>query len=91
MKRCQKFKFHSPGNMSSLFLPFTVVYPEGMKISSKICPPDPIESANLQLAERCFRDAEITDELCPASIKKYTSSLRTFFAVVVHKDFARIE
>ncbi len=32
----------------------------------------------LKLAEECFRDARITDELCGASIKKYRSSIKRF-------------
>jgi integrase/recombinase XerD len=45
------------------------------------------QSTNLQLAQRCFREARITDELCPSSIRKYTSSVRTFFAVTGQKAF----
>ena len=33
-----------------------------------------------------FQDARITDELRPASIKKYASSVRKFFAVIGDKD-----
>ncbi len=32
----------------------------------------------LKLAEECFRDVRITDELCSASIKKYRSSIKKF-------------
>jgi len=42
------------------------------------------------MAEECFREARITDELCPASIKKYTSSLRTFFATIGPKGFTEL-
>jgi len=40
---------------------------------------------NLQLAEECFRDARITDDLCPSSIKKYASSIKKFFTVICDK------
>lgn len=40
---------------------------------------------NIKLAEECFRDAGITDDLCPASIKKYTSSIKKFFTVIFDK------
>ncbi|MFA5925604.1 MAG: tyrosine-type recombinase/integrase [Parcubacteria group bacterium] len=40
---------------------------------------------NLVKIEECFRNASITDELCLASIKKYTSSMRKFFAVIGDK------
>jgi integrase/recombinase XerC len=46
------------------------------------------QETNFQLAEQCFREARITDELSPASIKKYASSIRTFFAVTEPKAFA---
>ena len=39
-----------------------------------------------QLAEKCFQRARITDQLCPASIKKYKASIRTFLAVIDHQD-----
>ena len=45
---------------------------------------------NLTLVEECFRDARITDELCPASIKKYTSSIKQFLAVVGHKKLKEL-
>jgi site-specific recombinase XerD len=45
------------------------------------------QATNLQLVQECFRGARITDELCPSSIKKYASSIRTFFAVIGHKRF----
>lgn len=37
----------------------------------------------LKLAEKCFCDASITDELCSASVKKYQGSIKRF-ADVVH-------
>ena len=40
---------------------------------------------NLQLAEECFRDARITDDLCPSSITKYASSIKKFFTVICDK------
>ena len=40
---------------------------------------------NLKVAEECFRDARITDDLCPSSIKKYASSLKKFFTIVYDK------
>lgn len=40
---------------------------------------------NLKLAEECFRDAMITDDLCPSSIKKYASSLKKFFTIICDK------
>lgn len=40
---------------------------------------------NLKLAEECFQDARITDDLCPSSIKKYASSLKKFFTVIGDK------
>ena len=40
---------------------------------------------NLKLAEECFRDARITDDLCPSSIKKYASSIKKFFTVICDK------
>jgi site-specific recombinase XerD len=45
---------------------------------------------NLKLVEECFRQARITDELCPASIKKYASSIKQFLAVVGHKKLAEL-
>jgi site-specific recombinase XerD len=36
----------------------------------------------LQLAEECFRDARLTDELCGSSIEKYRSSIKNFCLVV---------
>ncbi len=46
-----------------------------------------MKADDFKMMEECFREAQITDELCPASIKKYRSSLRTFFATVGHKSF----
>lgn len=40
------------------------------------------QTNNSSLIEKCFRDAMITDELCPASIRKYKSSLRKFFQII---------
>jgi len=40
---------------------------------------------NLKLAEECFRDARITDDLCPSSIKKYASSIKKFFTIICDK------
>ncbi len=45
---------------------------------------------NFKMAEKCFQEALITDELCPASIKKYRSSLRTFFANIGPKNFPEL-
>ena len=42
------------------------------------------------MAEQCFNEARITDELSPSSMKKYISSLRIFFAAVWHKGFAEL-
>ena len=39
----------------------------------------------MQLAEECFRDAGLTDELCPASIKKYRGSIKNFCLVVGYR------
>lgn len=36
----------------------------------------------LKLAEDCFEDARITDELCGASIKKYRSSIKRFASFI---------
>jgi site-specific recombinase XerD len=44
-------------------------------------------SADLILAAECFQDAMITEELCPASVKKYLSSIKSFFSVIGHKNF----
>ncbi|MGO9531085.1 MAG: tyrosine-type recombinase/integrase [Syntrophobacteraceae bacterium] len=44
-------------------------------------------SADLTLAAECFREAMITEELCPASIKKYLSAIKSFFSVIGHKNF----
>ena len=38
-----------------------------------------------KLAEECFQEARITDELCGASIKKYRSSIKRFAAVACGK------
>lgn len=35
---------------------------------------------NQKMVEDCFRDARLTDELRPASIQKYTSSIKNFLA-----------
>jgi integrase/recombinase XerD len=40
---------------------------------------------DIEIIEECFRDARITDELCPASISKYISSIRKFFEVIGDK------
>lgn len=40
---------------------------------------------NLHKIDECFQEARITDELCPASIKKYRSSINKFFQVVGDK------
>ncbi|MDA8240872.1 MAG: tyrosine-type recombinase/integrase [Nitrospiraceae bacterium] len=39
------------------------------------------------MVEDCFKDARITDDLCPSSMKKYASSIRTFFPVIGDKKF----
>jgi integrase/recombinase XerD len=39
----------------------------------------------LKLAEECFQDARITDELCASSVKKYRSSIRRFAATACLK------
>ncbi len=44
-------------------------------------------SADLILAAECFQEAMITEELCPASIKKYLSSMKSFFSIIGHKNF----
>ena len=44
-----------------------------------------MENELLQLAEECFRDAILTDELCPASIKTYRGSIRNFCLVVGYR------
>jgi site-specific recombinase XerD len=36
----------------------------------------------MQLAEECFKEARITDELCGASIKKYRSSISVFASII---------
>ena len=45
------------------------------------------QTINLQLAEQCFSEARITDELCPSSIRKYASSVKAFFAIIGPKGF----
>lgn len=45
---------------------------------------------NLKLAEECFRDARITDDLCPSSIKKYASSMKKFFTVLCDKKIEHL-
>jgi integrase/recombinase XerD len=45
---------------------------------------------SFQLAEKCFQRARITDELCPASIKKYNASLRTFLTVIEHEGMTEL-
>jgi len=45
---------------------------------------------NLSLIESCFRNASITDELCPASIRKYRSSLRKFFHIANDKNLTEL-
>lgn len=40
---------------------------------------------NLVKIEKCFRDADIYGEICPASIAKYRSSIGKFFAVIGDK------
>jgi len=40
----------------------------------------------LKLAEECFQEARITDELCSASIKKYRDSIKRFAAVIDRKQ-----
>jgi site-specific recombinase XerD len=45
---------------------------------------------NLKLAEECFRDARITDDLCPSSIKKYADSIKKFFTVIFDKNFENL-
>ncbi|MCL5423364.1 MAG: tyrosine-type recombinase/integrase [Nitrospirae bacterium] len=46
---------------------------------------DQVIIENLKLAEECFQDARITDDLRPASIKKYASSIKKFFTVISGK------
>ena len=36
----------------------------------------------IQLAEDCFREARLTDELCPATIKTYRGSIKNFCLVI---------
>jgi integrase len=45
---------------------------------------------NLRLAEACSRDDRITDDLRPSSIRKYTSSIRTFFSVICDRNFTSL-
>lgn len=45
---------------------------------------------NLKLAEECFRDARITDDLCPSSIKKYASSIKKFFTIIFDKKLENL-
>jgi integrase/recombinase XerD len=45
---------------------------------------------NLKLAEECFIDARITDDLCPSSIKKYASSIKKFFTVIFDKELENL-
>jgi site-specific recombinase XerD len=45
---------------------------------------------NLKLAEECFRDARITDDLCPSSIKKYTDSIKKFFTVIFDRKLENL-
>lgn len=40
---------------------------------------------NLVKIEKCFQAANIADELCPDSAKKYRSSMRKFFAIIGDK------
>jgi integrase/recombinase XerD len=40
----------------------------------------------MQLTEECFRDARLTDELCPASIKKYRGSIKKFCQVIGYSN-----
>ena len=44
----------------------------------------------LKLAEECFDDASITDELCSASIKKYRNSIKRFAAVIDDKSLEEL-
>jgi site-specific recombinase XerD len=40
---------------------------------------------DIKKIEECFRDASNTDELCPASVEKYKSSINKFFKVIGYK------
>ena len=44
----------------------------------------------LQLAEECFREARLTDELCGSSIKKYRSSIKNFCIVVGYRNLENL-
>jgi len=46
-----------------------------------------MKNALLKLAEKCFFDARMTDELCSASVKKYQGSIKRFAAVVRAKNW----
>jgi site-specific recombinase XerD len=48
-------------------------------------------SYNLNLAEDCFQDARITDDLRPASVKKYMCSLKKFFTVISDKKIEDLD
>jgi|WetSurMetagenome_2_1015567.scaffolds.fasta_scaffold00416_6 site-specific recombinase XerD len=45
---------------------------------------------NLKLAEECFQDAMIADDLRPASIKKYAGSIKKFFTVICDKKIENL-
>jgi site-specific recombinase XerD len=46
---------------------------------------------NLKLAKECFQEARITDELRPASIKKYASSIKNFLELLGPKNLADLD
>lgn len=46
---------------------------------------------NIQLAEECFKSAQITGDLSDSSILKYRDSVKRFFAVAAGKSFADLE
>lgn len=80
----------SPGNNPLLISELEAPYAENMEISIQNGRPSRFPIKTLILIQKCFREAMITDELCPASIKKYTSSFRTFLAVIGHKDLTEL-
>jgi ABC-type uncharacterized transport system involved in gliding motility auxiliary subunit len=45
---------------------------------------------NFVMADECFRATGITDELRPASIKKYTGSPGAFLAIIGPKNFPEL-
>lgn len=45
-----------------------------------------MDEENFKMAEECFREARITDELRPASIKKYGSSIKNFLELLGPKN-----